>query len=100
MRVSIYEADKASTQVTIAGITETLSLKRPNTRCWMQGVDNSFRDYRRAVFDPEWFYYKVCSFCRAVCSSRRGERLANRERIVHLGTAEIPYFDNSCCLNS
>ncbi|MGD8388255.1 MAG: hypothetical protein PVG49_14020 [Desulfobacteraceae bacterium] len=127
---------KASTRVTVAGITETISLKRPNTCCWigctgyeglslsgtwsnwspyrlddplpedkkeldalcirlqkadpqMQAVDNSFRDYRRAVFDPEWFYYTVCGFCRAVCSSRREERLANRERIVHSGTAAL-----------
>jgi epoxyqueuosine reductase len=127
---------KASTQVTVAGVTETIARKRPNTCCWisctgyeglassgtwsnwspyrlgrplpedkqeldslcislqkadpqMQAVDNSFNDYRQAVFDPDWFYYTVCGFCRSVCSSRREERLANRKLIVNSGTAAL-----------
>jgi epoxyqueuosine reductase len=127
---------KASTQVTIAGVTETISRKRPNTCCWigcsgyeglasagtwsnwspyrlgsplpeekqeldslcislqkadpqMQAVDNSFNDYRQAVFDPDWFYYTVCGFCRSVCSPSREERLANRKLIVNSGTAAL-----------
>lgn len=127
---------KASTQITVAGITETISLKRPNTCCWigctgyeglsasatwsnwspyrldrplpegkpeldslcislqkadpqMQDVDNSFNDYRQAVFDPDWFYYTVCGFCRSVCSPRHEERLANRKLIVNSGTAAL-----------
>jgi epoxyqueuosine reductase len=116
---------KASTQVTVAGVTETISQKRPNTCCWigctgyeglaasqtwsnwspyrigrtlpeekqeldalcislqktdpqMQGAANSFNDYRQAVFDPDWFYYTVCGFCRSVCAPSREERRANR----------------------
>ncbi len=127
---------KARTHVTIAGVTETISRKRPNTCCWisctgyeglassgtwsnwspyrlgrplpedkqeldslcislqkadpqMQAADNSFSDYRQAVFDPDWFYYTVCGFCRSVCSSRREERLANRKLIVNSGTAAL-----------
>ena len=127
---------KASTQVTVAGVTETIARKRPNTCCWisctgyeglassgtwsnwspyrlgrplpedkqeldslcislqkadpqMQAVDNSFNDYRQAVFDPDWFYYTVCGFCRSVCSFRREERLANRKLIVNSGTAAL-----------
>ena len=127
---------RASTQVTVAGVTETIARKRPNTCCWisctgyeglassgiwtnwspyrlgrplpedkqelnslcislqkadpqMQAVDNSFNDYRQAVFDPDWFYYTVCGFCRSVCSSRREERLANRKLIVNSGTAAL-----------
>ena len=127
---------KASTQVTVAGITETISRKRPNTCCWigctgyeglassgtwsnwspyrlgrplpedkqeldslcislqkadpqMQAADNIFNDYRQAVFDPDWFYYTVCGFCRSVCSSRREERLATRKLIVNSGTAAL-----------
>ena len=127
---------KISTQVTVAGVIETISRKRPNTCCWisctgyeglassgtwsnwrpyrlgrplpedkqeldslcislqkadpqMQAADNSFNNYRQAVFDPDWFYYTVCGFCRTVCSSRREERLANRKLIVNSGTAAL-----------
>ena len=127
---------KESTQVTVAGITETISRKRPNTCCWigcsgyeglstsrtwsnwspyrlgrslpedkrelnalcihlqkvdpqMQSADNSFNNYRQAVFDPEWFYYTVCGFCRSVCSPRREDRLTNRKLIMNSGTAAL-----------
>jgi len=127
---------KASTQVTVAGITETISRKRPNTCCWigctgyeglstsltwsnwspyrldyplpetkqeldalcislqkldpqMQAEDNSFLNYREAIFDPDWFYYTVCGFCRSVCSPRREDRLANRKLIINSGTTSI-----------
>jgi epoxyqueuosine reductase QueG len=127
---------RASTRVTVAGVTETISRKRPNTCCWigctgyeglaasrswsnwspyrlgrplpkdkqaidqlcislqkadpqMQAADNSFDNYRRAIFDPDWFYYTVCGFCRSVCAPRREERLANRKLIVNSGTAAL-----------
>lgn len=127
---------KASTQVSVAGVTETISQKRPNTCCWigcsgyegttasrtwsnwspyrlnrtlpnekleldslciklqkadpqMQDVENSFNDYRRAVFDPDWFYYTVCGFCRSVCAPLREERLANRKLITESGTVAL-----------
>ena len=127
---------KASTQVTVAGVTETISQKRPNTCCWigctgyeglaasqtwsnwspyrlgrtlprekqeldalcislqkadpqMQNADNIFNNYRRAVFDPDWFYYTVCGFCRSVCAPRREERLANRKLITDSGTVAL-----------
>jgi epoxyqueuosine reductase len=126
----------ASTQVTVAGITETISRKRPNTCCWigctgyeglataktwsnwspyrlgrplphekraldnlcirlqkldpqMQDAASSLNDYRQAVFDPDWFYYTVCGFCRSVCAPDRADRLANRKRIIHSGTAAL-----------
>ena len=127
---------KASTQVTVAGVTETISSKRPNTCCWigctgyeglaasqtwsnwspyrlgrtmpeekqeldalcislqkadpqMQDADNSFNNYRQAVFDPDWFYYTVCGFCRGVCMPDREERLANRKLITDSGTVAL-----------
>jgi epoxyqueuosine reductase QueG len=127
---------KASTKVTVAGVTETISRKRPNTCCWvgctgyeglassgnwsnwspyrlgrslpknkkeldtlcislqkadpqMQVADNSFNDYRQAVFDPDWFYYTVCGFCRSVCVPSRAERLANRKLIINSGNAAL-----------
>jgi ferredoxin len=127
---------KASTQVTVAGVTETIARKRPNTCCWigctgyqglstsrtwsnwspyqlaralpeekqeldalcislqkadpqMQDAENSFKNYRQVVFDPDWFYYTVCGFCRAVCSPGRKTRLANRKLIINSGTAAL-----------
>jgi len=127
---------RASAQVTVAGVTETISRKRPNTCCWigctgyeglsvsrtwsnwspyrigrtlpkekkeldalcislqksdpqMQAADNSFDNYRRAVFDPEWFYYTVCGFCRGVCAPGREERIANRKLIINSATAAL-----------
>ncbi|MFT5730181.1 MAG: epoxyqueuosine reductase [Desulforhopalus sp.] len=127
---------KAATQVTVAGITETISTKRPNTCCWigctgyeglstsatwsnwspyrlgqslpenkkeldalcislqksdpqMQDVNNSFANYREAIFDPDWFYSTVCGFCRSVCSPNRKDRIANRSLITHSGTAAL-----------
>jgi len=132
---------KASTNVSVAGVTETISRKRPNTCCWigctgyeglassgtwsnwspyrlgsslpkdkqeldllcidlqkadpqMQLDDNSFNEYRQAVFDPDWFYYTVCGFCRSVCFPSRDERIANHKLIVNSGTAGLK-FDGS-----
>ena len=55
----------------------------------MQSADNSFADYRQAIFNPDWFYYTVCSFCRNVCVPCREERLSNRKAIVNAGTAAL-----------
>jgi len=127
---------KVSTQVTVAGITETIARKRPNTCCWigctgyqglstsrtwsnwspyqlalalpeekqeldalcislqkadpqMQDAENSFKNYRQVVFDPDWFYYTVCGFCRTVCAPDRQARLANRKRVMNSGIAAL-----------
>jgi epoxyqueuosine reductase len=127
---------KASTQVTVASVTETISQKRPNTCCWigctgyeglaasqtwsnwspyrlgrtlpkekqeldalcislqkadpqMQDIENSFSNYRRTVFDPDWFYYTVCSFCRSVCAPRLEERRDNQKLITYSGTTSL-----------
>jgi epoxyqueuosine reductase QueG len=127
---------KESVKVTVAGITEIISNKRPNTCCWigcsgyeglavsgtwsnwspyrlgrhlpedkweldklcislqkadpqMQDDHSSLTDYRHAVFDPDWFYYTVCGFCRSVCWPHREDRLANRKLIIKSGTAAL-----------
>jgi ferredoxin len=125
-----------SAEVTIAGITEKISSKRPNTCCWigcsgyeglsvdgtwsnwspyrlghplpkdkqeldklcirlqkadpqMQDAHSGLADYRHAVFDPDWFYYTVCGFCRSVCWPKREDRLKNRKLIINSGTAAL-----------
>jgi epoxyqueuosine reductase len=55
----------------------------------MQDVTNSFNNYRQAVFDPDWFYYTVCGYCRSVCAPSREDRLANRKLIINSGTAAL-----------
>jgi hypothetical protein len=55
----------------------------------MQGIDNCFNNYRQAVFDPDWFYYTVCGFCRGVCAPGREERLVNRKLITDSGTVAL-----------
>ena len=127
---------KESTVVTIAGLTEEISDKRPNTCCWigctgyeshspgatwsnwspyrlsrplpeekgaidalciqlqkadpqMQDAENSFSDYRKAVFDEDWLYYTVCGFCRTVCWPGREDRKKNRDLITSSGTAAL-----------
>lgn len=127
---------KAAATVIVAGITETIAKKRPNTCCWisctgyeglststtwsnwspyrlghalpenkkeldalcirlqkadpqMQDINNSFANYRQAIFDPDWFYYTVCGFCRSVCLPRLKERIASGSLITHSGTAAL-----------
>lgn len=47
--------------------------------------DNSFTDYRKAMFDPDWFTNTVCGNCRLVCWKSRKEREENRRLIVDSG---------------
>jgi len=55
----------------------------------MHNADNCFSNYRQAVFDPDWFYYTVCSFCRSVCSPSREDRIANHKLIINSGAAAL-----------
>ncbi len=55
----------------------------------MQDAHGSLADYRHAIFDPDWFYYTVCGFCRNVCWPNREDRLANRKLIINSGTAAL-----------
>jgi epoxyqueuosine reductase len=127
---------KVATKVTVAGITETISEKRPNTCCWigctgyeglspsatwsnwspyrlghplpenkkeldalcirlqksdpqMQEASSSFANYREAIFNPDWFYYTICGFCRSVCLPNRKDRIASRSLITNSGTAAL-----------
>lgn len=124
------------TTVSIAGITEKISEKSPNTCCWigctgyegiaasgswgnfspytlgkalprdketldalcislqkadpqMQKSNNSFADYRGAVFTRDWLYYTVCGFCRTVCAPARNDRIARRKVIASSGRTAL-----------
>ena len=128
--------NKKSITVRIAGITEEIAEKRPNTCCWigctgyhglapnrkwsnwspyrlgyplpqskteldtlnikLQKADpqmyleeNSFTDYRKAVFNPDWFFNTVCGNCRSVCWQKREDRESNKRLIVHSGIVAL-----------
>jgi ferredoxin len=124
------------TAISIAGITEVIAVKRPNTCCWigctgyhglapnrkwsnwspyrldyplpqdkidldalniqLQKADpqmylegNGFSDYRKAMFDPDWFSNTVCGNCRSVCWEKRDDREENRRLIVNSGIVAL-----------
>jgi ferredoxin len=128
--------NKKSVTVKIAGITEVIAKKRPNTCCWigctgyhglapnrkwsnwshyrldyplpqnkteldalnirlqkedpqMHLKENSFTDYRKAMFSPDWFSNTVCGFCRGVCWEKRDDREQNRRLIVNSGIVAL-----------
>lgn len=128
--------NKKSVTVSIAGITEEIAVKRPNTCCWigctgyhglapnrkwsnwspyrldyplpqnkieldalniqLQKADpqmyleeNSFTDYRKAMFNPDWFSNTVCGFCRGVCWEKRDDREYNSRLIVNSGIVAL-----------
>ena len=51
--------------------------------------ESSFTDYRKAMFDPDWFTNTVCGNCRSVCWSKREDREENRRLIVNSGTVAL-----------
>lgn len=55
----------------------------------LQLADNSFTDYRKAMFDPEWFANTVCGNCRLVCWKDRKDRVENRRLVVESGIVAL-----------
>jgi len=51
--------------------------------------ENSFTDYRKAMFNPDWFTNTVCGNCRLVCWKNREDREENRRLIVNSGVVAL-----------
>lgn len=68
---------------------DALCISLQKTDPQMQDAHSSFKNYRQVVFDPDWFYYTVCGFCRAVCSPGRKARLETGKLIMNSGTAAL-----------
>jgi len=51
--------------------------------------NNSFADYRKAMFDPDWFTNTVCGNCRLVCWQDRQDREENRRLVVNSGIVAL-----------
>jgi len=129
-------SNKKSMKVYIAGITEEIAVKKPNTCCFigctgyhglasnrkwsnwspyrldsplpqnkkdldalnvrlqkadpqMYLEDNSFTDYRKAMFSVDWFSNTVCGNCRSVCWDNRDDREQNRQLIINSGIVAL-----------
>lgn len=127
---------RESKQVSIAGITEEIAVKKPNTCCWigctgyhglsvngkwsnwspyrlgtalpeqkkalddlniqlqksdpqMNLLDNSFTNYREAMFNPEWLTNTVCGNCRSVCWQKREDREHNMRLVTNSGIVAL-----------
>jgi ferredoxin len=51
--------------------------------------DNSFSDYRAAMFNLDWFTNTVCGNCRLVCWKDRKDREENRRLIAESGIVAL-----------
>jgi len=47
--------------------------------------DNSYKDYRKAVFDDNWHMGTVCGNCRAVCWEKHSDREENMRLVTNSG---------------
>ena len=73
------------------GELDALCIKLQKADPLMREEENFFSDYRSAVFDPDWFYYTVCGFCRSVCFPEREERLENRRNLHRSGIVSLKH---------
>ncbi len=51
--------------------------------------NNSFQDYRKAMFDSDWFTNTVCGNCRSVCWHEREDRKKNWRLIINSGVVTL-----------
>lgn len=51
--------------------------------------NNSYTDYRKAMFDPNWFTNTVCGNCRLVCWPNREDRQTNLELLRNSGVVAL-----------
>jgi epoxyqueuosine reductase len=127
---------KQTNTVNVAGISEEIAVKEPNTCCWigctgyhglapngkwsnwspyrldyplpeskreldvlniqlqkadpqMNLEENSFTDYRKAMFSTDWFTNTVCGNCRSVCWENREDREKNLRLINGSGVVVL-----------
>jgi epoxyqueuosine reductase QueG len=68
---------------------DTLNIRLQKADPQMYLEDNSFNDYRAAMFNPNWFTNTVCGNCRLVCWQKRDDREYNRRLIVNSGVVVL-----------
>jgi hypothetical protein len=55
----------------------------------MSLADNSFVNYREAMFNPEWFTNTVCGNCRLVCWQKWEDREKNMRLVTNSGVVAL-----------
>jgi len=68
---------------------DALNIRLQKVDPQMHLEENSFTDYRKAMFNPDWFTNTVCGNCRLVCWKNRDDREENRRLIVNSGTVVL-----------
>ena len=68
---------------------DALNIRLQKADPQMHLEENSFTDYRKAMFNPDWFTNTVCGNCRLVCWKNREDREENRRLIVNSGVVAL-----------
>ena len=68
---------------------DNLNIRLQKADPMMQLEENSFSDYRKAMFSPEWFTNTVCGNCRNVCWEKREDRERNRRILAESGVVVL-----------
>ena len=68
---------------------DALNIRLQKADPQMELPDNSFSNYRKAMFDSDWFSNTVCGNCRLVCWKDREDREENRRLVVNSGIVAL-----------
>lgn len=68
---------------------DSLNIRLQKADPIMHLEENSFNDYRSAMFNPDWFTNTVCGNCRSVCWPKREDRKENMQLIVNSGVVAL-----------
>ncbi len=71
------------------GELDALNIRLQKADPQMYLKNNSFTDYRAAMFDPDWFTNTVCGNCRLVCWQSRKDREKNCRLIINSGIVAL-----------
>ena len=64
-----------------------IQLQKADPQMYLE--DNSYTDYRKAMFSADWFTNTVCGNCRSVCWHNRDDREQNRQLIINSGIVAL-----------
>jgi ferredoxin len=68
---------------------DALNIRLQKADPQMHLEENSFTDYRKAMFNSDWFSNTVCGNCRLVCWQKRDDREYNRHLVVNSGIVAL-----------
>lgn len=68
---------------------DALNIRLQKADPQMQLENNSFANYRAAMFNPNWFTNTVCGNCRLVCWQKRDDREYNTQLVINSGIVAL-----------